>query len=278
MTEAMTNDMDIQIPPPGGPALEADGVVRLKIKRQDSPGTVAYWQVFEVPAWPSMNVIECLMEIRRNPVDADGRETTPVVWSMTCLEEVCGSCTMLINGRVGQSCSTLVQDLKQPISLEPMSKFPVRRDLVIDRQRLFDAYRRVTGWIPIDGTHDLGSGPRMDDRDREDGYWLARCMSCACCIEACPQVTPDLESEDGNESTFVGAAPISLARLMNLHPTGNGQAPERYEALMGPGGISACAKSMNCIEVCPKEIPLVESIASMNRQVSRHLLVDWLKE
>ena len=278
MADTKTNGMDIQIPPPGGPAREADGVVRLKIKRQDSPGEAAYWQAFEVPAWPSMNVVECLMEIRRNPVDVDGRETTPVAWSMTCLEEVCGSCTMLINGRVGQSCSALVKDLEQPISLEPMSKFPVRRDLVIDRDRLFDAYRRVKGWIPIDGTYDLGPGPRMDDRDREEGYWLARCMSCACCVEACPQVNPDLDSEDVSESTFVGAAAISLARLMNLHPTGNRQAPERYEALMGPGGISACAKSMNCSEVCPKEIPLVESIASMNRQVSRHLLVDWLKE
>ena len=63
-------------------------------------------------------------------------------------------------------------------------------------------------------------------------------------------------------------------------PGGSGDelARERYEALMGPGGIANCAKSMNCVEVCPKDIPLMESIASMNRQITRHLLVDWLKD
>ena len=55
-------------------------------------------------------------------------------------------------------------------------------------------------------------------------------------------------------------------------------APERYEALMGPGGISDCGKAMNCVAVCPKAIPLMESIADMNRQITRHLLVDWLKD
>ena len=257
-----------------------EGVVRLRIKRQDGPGKKPYWQAFEVPRQPSMNVVECLMEIRKNPVDAEGKRTSPVAWAANCLEEVCGICTMLVNGQVRQSCSALVQDLDEPITLEPMSKFPVRRDLVVNRQRLFDAYRRVHSWVPIDGTYDLGAGPRMDEREREEGYWLSRCISCACCVEACPQVNPahpDNPQAEG-PATFIGAAPISWARLMNLHPTGEMQAVERYEALMGPGGIADCGKSMNCVAVCPKDIPLMESIASMNRQITRYLLVDWLKE
>jgi succinate dehydrogenase / fumarate reductase iron-sulfur subunit len=268
-------EMDFDIPAPGGEELRAQGTVRLRVRRQDEPGTEPYWQGFEVPRRPSMNVIECLMEIRRNPVDASGNRTTPVAWNMNCLEEVCGACTMLVNGRVQQSCSALVEDLDEPISLEPMQKFQVQRDLVVDRRRLFDAYRQVKAWIPIDGTYSLGPGPRMDERDREEGYWLSRCMSCGCCVDACPQVRPEV---DGEDDTYIGAAPISQARLMNIHPTGKMQARDRYEALMGPGGISDCAKSMNCVEVCPKAIPLMESIASMNRQITRHLLVDWLKD
>lgn len=256
----------------------AQPTVRLSVKRQAGPGKHPYWEPFEVPRRPNMNVIECLMEIRNKPINAEGRKTTPVAWSMNCLEEVCGSCTMLINGKVGQSCSALVKDHEEPIALEPMTKFPVRRDLVVDRGRLFRDYSRVQAWIPIDGTYDLGPGPRMDEREREEGYWLSRCMSCACCIEACPQVNPDHPDHQGKDPTFVGAAPISWARLMNMHPTGAMQARERYEALMGPGGIADCAKSMNCVEVCPKEIPLMESIAAMNRQITRHLLVDWLAE
>lgn len=277
--EEQRAEMDIDIPPPGTGEREAIGTVRLRIQRRDGPDAPPYWEAFEVPRYPNMNLIECLMEIRRNPVNAEGRRTTPVAWAMSCLEEVCGICTMRVNGRVRQSCSTLIADLEEPITLEPMEKFPVQRDLVVDRQRLFDDYRRVEAWVPIDGTHDLGPGPRMDERVREEAYWLTRCISCGCCVDACPQVNPDLEHEDeDHRATFVGAAPISWARVMNTHPTGERLSKERYSALMGPGGIASCAKSMNCVEVCPKEIPLMESIAAMNRQITRHLLVDWLKD
>ncbi|HYO46417.1 MAG TPA: succinate dehydrogenase iron-sulfur subunit [Gemmatimonadota bacterium] len=274
MAEAAKTDVDIYVPAPGTRSVRerAEGTVRLMVRRQDAPATDPYWQAFEVPRYPNMNVVECLMEIRKNPVDAEGRKTTPVAWAANCLEEVCGICTMRVNGKVRQSCAALVQDLDEPIRLEPMEKFPVKRDLVINRDRLFEAYRRVKAWIPIDGTHDLGPGPRIPEDEREEGYWLSRCISCGCCVDACPQVVPE------REDVFVGAAPISWARLMNIHPTGEMNALERFDALMGPGGISDCAKSMNCVAVCPKSIPLMESIASMNRQITRHLLVDWLKE
>ena len=63
---------------------------------------------FAVEWHPRMNVISALMEIRKNPVTAAGKTVTPVVWESVCLEEVCGSCTMLINGRVRQSCTALI--------------------------------------------------------------------------------------------------------------------------------------------------------------------------
>ena len=63
------------------------------------------------------------MEIQKNPITSDGQRTTPPVWSMNCLEQVCGICTMVINGKVRQSCSALIDNLDQPIKLEPMSSF-----------------------------------------------------------------------------------------------------------------------------------------------------------
>ncbi|MDN8878237.1 2Fe-2S iron-sulfur cluster-binding protein, partial [Staphylococcus aureus] len=80
----------------------------------------------------------CFMEIRRNPVNIKGEKSTPVVWDMKCLEEVCGACSMVINGRARQSCSEIVDQLEQPIRLEPMNTFPVIRDLQVDRSRMFD--------------------------------------------------------------------------------------------------------------------------------------------
>src|SRR4051794_14904030 len=99
------------------------GTVRLRILRQDKPrGDAAMnqrWEEFEVEWRPGMNIIGCLMAIQRNPVTSDGQPTNAIVWESNCLEEVCGACTMLINEKVRQACSALVDKLMQPISIAP---------------------------------------------------------------------------------------------------------------------------------------------------------------
>ena len=210
-----------------------------------------------------MNIISCLQHIAAYPTTTDGEKTTPPVWDSGCLEEVCGACTMVINGRVRQSCSALVDKLGRPgdpITLEPMSKFPIIRDLFVDRQRLFNDLKRIRAWVPIDGTYDLGPGPKISQAAQERSYPLSRCISCGCCLEACPQYTP------ANE--FVGAAVISQARLFNEHPSGAALKGERLDALMEEGGVADCGKAGNCVQVCPKEIPLLESIATVQRQAT----------
>src|SRR5690625_5223804 len=233
------------------------------VTRQDDPDSAPYEETFEIPYRPNMNVISGLMEIRKNPVTADGKTTTPVKWDMNCLEEVCGACSMVINGYARQSCSALVDQLEQPVRLEPMSTFPVVRDLIIDRERMFDALKQIKAWIPIDGTHDLGPGPRMPEKKRQVAYELSKCMSCGVCLEVCPNVN--------SKSNFMGAAPISQVRLFNLHPTGSMTKNERLDALMGTGGIAECGMAQNCVEACPKGIPLTTSIASMQRETTFHM-------
>jgi succinate dehydrogenase / fumarate reductase iron-sulfur subunit len=243
--------------------------VQFKIKRQAGPASESFWEEFSLPWVPMMNVIAALMEIQRNPVNAAGQKTTPVVYSSNCLEEVCGACTMLVNGKVRQSCSALVDQLEQPITLEPMSKFPVVRDLYVDRERIFEDFKRVKAWIPLDGTHDLGPGPRYSADLAETRYALERCMACGCCLEACPNYGP--------HSDFIGAAPISQARLFNLHPTGAMQANARLDALQEPGGISGCGNAQNCVTVCPKEIPLTTSLADMMRATTKHAFLSLFR-
>ncbi|HLK40681.1 MAG TPA: succinate dehydrogenase iron-sulfur subunit [Polyangiaceae bacterium] len=245
--------------------------VRLRVRRQDGPTSRSYWQEFDVPVQPRMNVISALMAIQKNPVTSSGERVTPVVWESVCLEEVCGACTMLVNGRVRQSCSALIDSLgggDRPIVLQPMTKFPVVRDLVVDRSRMFDDLKRIKAWIDLDGSHELGAGPRQSQQDQEDAYPLSRCMTCGCCLEACPQVGP--------LSDFIGPAAISQVRLFNLHPTGKLHASERLDTVMGEGGVEGCGKAQNCVEVCPKEIPLVDSIAAVNRDATKRMLLGWL--
>src|SRR6187399_3187274 len=129
--------------------------IRFKIQRREREGAASHWETFEIPYRRNLNVISALMDIRKNPVTKDGKATTPPVWDMNCLEQVCGICTMVINGRVRQSCSALVDNLDQPIKLEPMTKFPNIRDLQVDRSQMFDHLKRVHAWVELDGTHDL---------------------------------------------------------------------------------------------------------------------------
>ena len=244
----------------------ANKTVIIKIKRQDSPDGKSRWEEFELAWKPGMNVISSLMEIAANPVTRDGKTTTPITYDSNCLEEVCGSCAMLINGRARMACSALIDKLEQPIKLEPFSKFPIVRDLAVDRSVLFENLKAVKAWVPIDGTYDLGSGPRMTAEEQEQAYPLSRCISCCCCMEACPQFTED--------TGFVGAATISQVRLFNTHPTGASLKHERLAALMGDGGIQECGYAQNCVEVCPKDIPLTRSISEVGGEVMKQAIGD----
>lgn len=248
----------------------ANKSIILKIKRQSSPESKPYWEEFEIPYRRNMNVISVLMEIAAKPVTRDGKKTTPIVYDSNCLEEVCGSCAMLINGRACMACSALIDNLEQPVSLEPLKKFPVIRDLAVDRSVLFENLKRVKAWVPIDGTYDLGAGPRMTPTEQEDAYPLSRCISCCCCLEVCPQF---------NENTgFVGAAVISQVRLFNTHPTGKALKRERLQALMGDGGIQECSYAQNCVRICPKDIPLTRSISEVYGQVMKQAISDIFRK
>jgi succinate dehydrogenase / fumarate reductase, iron-sulfur subunit len=245
-------------------------VIHLIIERQEGKDAKPYTEEFKLPYRPGMNVIACLMEIQRNPKNAKGEAIAPVVWESNCLEEICGSCLMVINGKPRQACSALIDKLEQPIRVKPARTFPVLRDLIVDRKRMFDALKRVKAWVPIDGTYDLGPGPRMAESERQWAYELSKCFTCGACVEACPNVN--------ERNSFIGPFAISQVRLFNSHPTGAMHAGDRMDALMGEGGIHECGNSQNCVQVCPKGIPLTTSIAAMNKQVNKHAWSGWLKK
>jgi succinate dehydrogenase / fumarate reductase iron-sulfur subunit len=267
------------------PAQESSAprAIHVRVLRQDAPGEESYWERHSVPYEPNMNVISVLQRIAELARAEDGRRVAPVAWDCNCLEEVCGSCTMLVNGRTRMACSALVDRLLEEspgeIELRPMSKFPVVRDLKVDRGRLFQALERVKAWVPVDGSFDHGPGPRISPEEQEDAYPLSTCMSCGCCLEACPQYTKieivrrDDESEADFEKrraaaydhAFLGAHAVSQAVLFNGHPTGRMIADERLASLTSEGGIQMCGNAQNCVAVCPKHIPLTRSIARAGR-------------
>ncbi|MCS1351523.1 succinate dehydrogenase iron-sulfur subunit [Mechercharimyces sp. CAU 1602] len=244
--------------------------VEVIITRQDEPEQKPYQERFVLPYRQNMNVISALMEIQRNPVTADGKETTPIAWESNCLEEVCGACSMVINGKPRQACSALIDQLEQPVRVEPMKTFPVLRDLIIDRSQMFDTLKRVKAWIPIDGTYDLGPGPRLPENKRQWRYELSKCMTCGVCLQACPNVN--------SNSNFVGPFAAGQVNLFNEHPTGAMNRDERLEAIFDDGGVQECGNSQNCVQSCPKGIPLTTAIGALNWEGTKYIFRKWLKK
>jgi len=224
-----------------------------------------YWEEFEIDRKPFLNIISALMEIQKNPYNKNGEKVEPVAWEQGCLEEVCGSCSMLVNGRPRQACTAIVEDLinkagSDTIVLAPFTKFPLVRDLCVDRKKMFKDLIKVRAWIDTDGSPTNDFGPRISQKKHETMYTLSTCMTCGCCSEACPQVN--------HKSEFIGPAPISQVRLFNMNPVGEMQKGPRLQALMDTGGIANCGNAQNCVQVCPKKIPLTESIAVEGREIT----------
>src|SRR4029078_1853239 len=125
------------------------------------PDEQSYWERHRLEHEPDMNITSVLQRIAAQAKTIDEQPVAPVCYESNCLEEVCGSCTMLINGRTRQACSALVDKLlaenPEEIELRATSKCPGARDLVVDGGRLFDALERVQAGIPVDGYYDLGA-------------------------------------------------------------------------------------------------------------------------
>jgi succinate dehydrogenase / fumarate reductase iron-sulfur subunit len=248
--------------------------IKLKIKRRKNPTDTPYWEEFNIPYRPNMNIVSVLMEVRKHPQNAKGETVDPVVWECNCLEEVCGACSMLINGVPRQACAALTDKILEQygenrvITLEPLSKFPVIRDLMIDRQQMFENLKRVKAWVPVDGSWAIGRGPRLSDVEHAIAYPISRCMTCGCCYESCPNCN--------SKSQFVGPFAIAQVRLFNMHAIGRMHKDARLKALTDKGGIQECGNSQNCKRVCPKHIKLTDHIAAVNRQANGFGIRDFL--
>lgn len=264
----------------------------VRVLRQDEPEQRQYWQRHRVAYEPNMNCISVLQKIAETAVTAEGKPVAPVAWECNCLEEVCGACTMIVNGQVRQACTALVDQLlaeRPEIELRPATKFPVIRDLLVDRSRMFACLEKILAWLPVDSYLDMGPGARQSQETQQMAYLYSKCMTCGCCLEACPQFLKiELKHKPGeteaeyharqrvaNVRSFMGAHAIAQVELFNSNPVGAMNSFDRLEALTAEGGIQTCGNAQNCVKVCPKEIPLTTAIGRSGRAATLHTLRKW---
>src|SRR5579864_2218098 len=125
-----------------------------------------YWDEFELEVRPFLTITAALMDLQKNPMNKKQQKVTPVAWEQGCLEEVCGSCSMLVNGRPRQACTALIEEIlgktsSSRIVIAPMTKFPLVRDLVVDRDSMFENLKRIRAWVDADDSFDRGFGPKV---------------------------------------------------------------------------------------------------------------------
>lgn len=242
-------------------------LVYLKIKRQDSPKGKPYWENFALEFDKNDTLLALLTKIGSNPVTASGKETTPIHHEYNCKEEICGTCTVRVNGKPMMSCSTLVSNLpvsslEKPIIVEPLEKFPVIRDLTVNRNKIFQSLSSVRNWVETDNLFDPPL--KYAQNEQIEMYSYSKCINCGSCYDACPRT-------DKSSKSYLGPAAIAQVVKMCIHPRGKEDKDTRLAAIMGDDGISKCGKALVCESVCPKCVPLVRSIGRANREAIKKL-------
>ena len=180
-------------------------------------------------------------------VNAEGKGTTRIGWECSCLQGICGACAMVINGKPALAGETFVRDLKgKEITIQPLRKFPVIHDLVVDRSSIHDNLKQANVCI--------GEYQPSADIDHAHQYTAGKCLKCGLCLEVCPNYV--------NGHTFFGAA---FANDCYLVASRNRAADKRIRTAYAQHFGKTCSKSLSCMEVCPMKISTLASMAKLNR-------------
>ena len=223
--------------------------MRVRILRQQFPDSAPYWESFEYDGSADNSVAGVLDYINYHDdiVNAEGKGTTRIGWECSCLQGICGACAMVINGKPALACETFVRDLKgKKITIQPLRKFPVIHDLVVDRSSIHDNLKQANVCI--------GEYQPSADIDHAHQYAAGKCLKCGLCLEVCPNYV--------NGHTFFGAA---FANDCYLVASRNRAADKRIRTAYAQHFGKTCSKSLSCMEVCPMKISTLASMAKLNR-------------
>ena len=222
----------------------------VKIKRQKSPDAQAYWQSFNYDGEKHVTVSAVLdaLNYTDDLFDIDGKPAARIRWECSCMQAVCGGCAMVINGVPALACATFADEVKgKELVLEPLSKFPVVADLIVDRSIIYENLISAKAY--------LDSMAKNDARQHDQQYSVAKCLKCGLCLEVCPNYRPG--------SNFFGAVLANESYLIASQSTDKKpQVIQEYKKRFGAG----CSKALSCQTVCPVGIETITSIMRMNRK------------
>ncbi|MEU5684709.1 MULTISPECIES: succinate dehydrogenase iron-sulfur subunit [Streptomyces] len=237
-------------------ALEADNgshliTVTFRIRRFNPEVSAdATWEDFQMEIDPKERVLDGLHKIKW---ELDGTLT----FRRSCAHGICGSDAMRINGKNRLACKTLIKDINpaKPITVEPIKGLTVLKDLVVDMDPFFQAYRDVMPFLVTTGNEPTRERLQSaEDRERFDD--TTKCILCAACTSSCPVFW--------NDGQYFGPAAIVNAHRF-IFDSRDEAGEQRLEILNDKDGVWRCRTTFNCTDACPRGIEVTKAIQEVKR-------------
>lgn len=237
-------------------------LLKISILRFDphDPEDFPHMETFEVEEADGMTLFIALNEIREH-------HDNSLKFDFVCRAGICGSCSMLVNGRPTLACSTLTAKLDEEFTLAPLPLFELIGDLSIYTGKWMRGLNdRLETWIH-DKEEELNVNKleeRMEPALADEIYELDRCVECGCCVAGCgtAQMNP----------YFVGAVGLNKIARYQLDPRDKRSDDDYYELIGNEDGVFGCMTLLGCEDVCPKDLPLQSKIAYLRRMMIKNTL------
>lgn len=219
--------------------------IEISVKRQKNRDEKSYIQKFIYTGDGNLTVADWLTEINQTEAKTDR-----IAWECGCLEKKCGACAMLVNGYPTLACSVFLKKAvkHEKILLEPFHKFPLIKDLIVDRSIIFDTIIHMKIWMNEKNSSDYSW-------DYELQYKAGQCLQCGCCLEICPNFLAGKK--------FAGAsAMVEAYRAIeqNNSDSHRNDMKKEYQKKF----FAYCGQSFSCKSVYPQNLPLDEIQARVN--------------
>ena len=209
------------------------------------------WEDFQLEIDPKERVLDGLHKIKW---DLDGTLT----FRRSCAHGICGSDAMRINGKNRLACKTLIKDInpEKPITIEPIKGLTVLKDLVVDMEPFFQAYRDVMPFLITKDTNEPTRERLQTAEDRERFDDTTKCILCAACTSSCPVFW--------NDGQYFGPAAIVNAHRF-IFDSRDQAGEQRLEILNDKDGVWRCRTTFNCTDACPRGIEVTKAIQEVKR-------------
>ncbi|MDR2173848.1 MAG: fumarate reductase iron-sulfur subunit [Burkholderiales bacterium] len=228
-------------------------ILRYNPQEPDSKPRMQSYQLEEAEG---MTLFLALSEIREH-------QDPTLQYDFVCRAGICGSCSMLINGRPGLACRTLTKDLDTNITLAPLPVFELIGDLSVNTGKWMRGMsERLETWVHAkeEEVNLSKAEARMEPELAEKIYELDRCVECGSCVAACG--TAQMRKD------FVGAVGMNKVARFKLDPRDVRTDDDFYELVGDDSGVFGCMSLLGCHDVCPKELPLQTQIAFLRRKMA----------